>query len=581
MPVKRPDSVNIQRSGTNLGEATGIDFTGAGVSVTLSASRAQVSIAAGGAGGSVTSDELSAGDAALSVRIDTVSNQVSVLSQAVSVISQQVSVLSQTVSAGDAGLSVRIDTQSQGISVLSQQVSVLSQALSVVSNAASNALSVANAASNAASIVSQALSVAEAALSARINTQSQGISVLSQQVSVLSQAVSVADAALSVRINTQSQGISVLSQQVSVLSQANSAAHVSIMLAVSGESAARAAADTSLAGRVDSVAGKSLGGISGVSIGVLSDTQVLKWDSVQGQWINATDATGGAGGSVTSTELSAVSAAAASNIASVLSVANAASNAASIVSQAVSIVSVNAASALSIANAASAAAAAVSAAHTSLVSDVARISVNVSAISTAVSVLSNLFSTLRGGSAGAVLQKSGAGDFAWVWSTIAAGAGSVTSTELSARAPSLAASLYVTNGTQSIATSTANTNISGLSFAVGANQTWQFEGVLMVSTSATTVGMKLGASVPPLSSPKFMWARGQSFDDQGSLAVSANSAPISMLSVVAGLGFLEIRAIMNTTSSGVVQFTGAAIASATASPLHIISGSYMKAFRIK
>ena len=127
-----------------------------------------------------------------------------------------------------------------------------------LSNAASNALSVANAASNAASVVSQAvsvvsqaLSVQAAALSVRVDTQSQSISVLSlrlyssqltalvsvsglistdnrvsnaisvvsQAVSVLSQAVSVAQAALSVRIDTQSQGISVLSQQISALSQ--------------------------------------------------------------------------------------------------------------------------------------------------------------------------------------------------------------------------------------------------------------------------------------------------------------------------------------------------------------------------
>ena len=200
---------------------------------------------------SVLSQATSVAQAALSIRIDTQSQSISVISQqvsalsqagsvaqaalsvridtqsqAISVLSQAHSALSQAVSVADAALSVRVDTQSQAISVLSQQVSVLSQAISVVSNAASNALSVANAASNAASIVSQAVSVVSqalssqaAALSIRIDTQSQSVSVLSQQVSVMSQLLSVRDAALSVRIDTQSQAISVISQKVSVLSQ--------------------------------------------------------------------------------------------------------------------------------------------------------------------------------------------------------------------------------------------------------------------------------------------------------------------------------------------------------------------------
>lgn len=155
-------------------------------------------------------------------------------------LSQALSVLSVT----DAGLSTRIDTQSQAISVLSQAHSALSQAVSVISNVLSNEASVRSAAdlvlsnaisqeasvrsnvdsilSQAISVVSNAVSVGDAALSVRVDTQSQAISVLSQAHSVLSQAVSVADAALSVRVDTQSQSISVLSQQVSILSQAHS-----------------------------------------------------------------------------------------------------------------------------------------------------------------------------------------------------------------------------------------------------------------------------------------------------------------------------------------------------------------------
>src|SRR3990167_5030762 len=75
-----------------------------------------VSVTGGGAG-SATSQEVSVGDAALSIRIDTQSQSISVLSQAVSVISQQVSALSQAHS-----------VLSQAVSVLSSQVSVVSVA---------------------------------------------------------------------------------------------------------------------------------------------------------------------------------------------------------------------------------------------------------------------------------------------------------------------------------------------------------------------------------------------------------------------------------------------------------------------
>jgi hypothetical protein len=156
----------------------------------------------------ITALRLTSSDNALSVRIDTQSQGISVLSQQASVlsarvnsnstqmtsadnaISNAVSVEASVRTAADNALSVRIDTQSQGVSVLSQQVSALSQSLS-----------------------SQA-----AALSVRIDTQSQAISVISQQVSALSQSLSSQAAGLSVRIDTQSQGISVLSQQVSVMS---------------------------------------------------------------------------------------------------------------------------------------------------------------------------------------------------------------------------------------------------------------------------------------------------------------------------------------------------------------------------
>lgn len=207
-------------------EPTSAQFSALSQRVSVLENRVSVNSAAGGGSGSVTSQELSVAAAALSVRIDTVSN-------AVSIVSNALSALSQATSVADAALSVRIDTQSQGISALSNQVSVLSnlhsalsQAVSVLSVQVVSALSIANAASAAAAAVS-------ADLTSTRNILSNQISVLSQQVSALSQSVSSQVAALSVRIDTQSQSISVLSQQVSALSQDVSARFVSVNQSIS------------------------------------------------------------------------------------------------------------------------------------------------------------------------------------------------------------------------------------------------------------------------------------------------------------------------------------------------------------
>ena len=246
------------------------------------------------AGSNVTLTELADGHA-LQIdipAIDTVSNAISVVSQALSVLSQATSVadaalsvrvdavsqahsvLSQAVSVADAALSVRVDTVSQAHSVLSQSVSVLS-------NAASNALSVANAASNAASIVSQALSVeivnrvsADNALSALIDTVSNAAS----------NATSIA--------NTASNAASIVSQAVSVVS-----AYLD-QVALEDASGTSQPWDTLVAG-------------TNITFTELADGHALQIDATPGS------------ASVTSTELSAVSAQAASAI---VVVSNAVSN---------------------------------------------------------------------------------------------------------------------------------------------------------------------------------------------------------------------------------------------------------------
>ena len=342
---------------------------------------------------------------ALSTISTAASNALSVAdaaSNAASVVSNALSVLSQSVSTQAAALSVRIDTQSQSISVLSQQVSALSQAhsalsqvVSALSNAASNALSVANAASQAASVVSTAASNALSVANAASNAASNALSVAntaSNAASVVSQALSSQAAALSVRIDTQIQSVSVLSQQVSVLSQAHSALSqaVSLISAIgpllslqnvdaSAVSAgcpvyAFTSADTFKRANAGAAATKNVLGLvadSAIAVSALGRIQVYgrltlttgQWDSITGQVGGLTagskyylDASVGlltttagirpVGVALSTTEMeifpllvdddtSAISAVstAASNA---LSVANAASNATSVVSQALS-----------------------------------------------------------------------------------------------------------------------------------------------------------------------------------------------------------------------------------------------------
>ena len=193
----------------------------------------------------------------------------------------------------------------------------VSNAVSIVSTAASNALSVANAASNAASIVSnavsvvsqavsvlsQANSVAHAALSVRVDTQSQSISVISQQVSalsqahsalsqavsVLSQATSVAQAALSVRIDTQSQSISVISQQVSALSQAHSA--LSQAVSVLSNAASNALSVANAASNAASIVSANLATLS-LAVSILSQRVSVLVSSISARSVGAVSTRG-------------------------------------------------------------------------------------------------------------------------------------------------------------------------------------------------------------------------------------------------------------------------------------------------
>lgn len=153
---------------------------------------------------------------------DLQSNAISTLSDSHTSLVDRVSVLSSQVTSADGALSVRIDTQSQAISVISQQVSALSQAISALSNTNSAAHVSIN---QAISVVSNAVSIvsaAQATTSAAVTSVNNRVSNISADVTSIRSVVS----SLSTRLSD-------LTSVVSALSQANSAAHASINQAIS------------------------------------------------------------------------------------------------------------------------------------------------------------------------------------------------------------------------------------------------------------------------------------------------------------------------------------------------------------
>jgi len=496
-----PSDWNAEHTLSDVGSQTSLDALSNAVSVlsnTNSAEHAALSVRIDnvtGGNGSVTSTEVSAGDAAVSA-------------QAASALSQALSVLS----VNDAGLSVRIDTQSDKISILSQQHSVLSQAHSALSQAVSV---LSNVVSNEASVRTSA----DNALSVRIDTQSQAISVISQQVSALSQAHSVLSqahsvlsntnsaehAALSVRIDTQSQAVSVLSQQVSVLSQAHSAlsqAHSVLSNVVSDIKSA-----------VSNVSCTSAGGGSATGLQAVVDALSNKISTI----------VAGAA-SVTSNEFSALS-------------------------SKLSNISCRAFSAAGSAN------------------------TSVKGLQSVIDRISNTFSNSF--SAGSVISS----DLASVKSVV------------SVKAPWNQAVYMVISDTQST-TASALTDVSGIVLTVGANETWRFQGAIVIQQSAANTGLRMGFSVPPLSTPRFaifdcISAAGQASAAGngaalGQLQVSGNSIILSLTSTPIAAAQIPVRfeGLLNTTSSGTVRLMAAGVNSTTASSLNILGG-YMMAFRLK
>lgn len=496
------------------------------VSHALSALIDRVSANSGtGGGGSVTSAELQAVSAAAASGITTASNAISVETanriSAVDVVSNAVSALSQTNSANHVSINGRIDTVSNAVSVVSQALSALSQTNSAAHVSIDGRVtSVANAVSvvsNALSALSQTNSVDHAALSNRITS-----------VAGLAGGGSVTSTELSAAVAGQSTRTDSVANAVSVLSNANSAAHVSID------------------GRVTSVANAV--SVLSQALSVLSQTNSAAHVSIDGRVTSVANAV-----SVVSQALSALSqtnsvdhAALSNRITSVAGLAGGGSVTSNELSAAI-----------------------------------AGQSARTDSVFSVLSVLINRVSA-----------NSGTG-----------GAGSVTSVEvkdiasaLSVRIDTVSAAAAAAGGPQirkvvnvQSTNGSALVDISGLVLTVAANETWEIQGMIALSTSATTVGLRMGYSVPPLSTPRFGYfcrlSGGQSAGiagGAGQLQVSGASINMSITGAgpAGGVYVITSKHVMNVASAGTVRLMYAGIASTTASPIHIMPGSYLKGIKI-
>jgi hypothetical protein len=147
--------------------------------------------------------------------------------------------------------------------------------------------------------------------------------------------------------------------------------------------------------------------------------------------------------------------------------------------------------------------------------------------------------------------------------------------------------IRIVSNTQST-NGSALVDISGLVLTVAADQTWEVQGMLLVSASAATVGFKGGCSVPVLSLPRFLQftriSQGQSagmIGGGGLLQVSGASQQLSLAALGGVLVGITYQGVFNVASAGTFRMMYAGIASTAASPVHIMPGSYMKAIRLK
>jgi len=299
------------RSAANVSLAQGISVVSQALSAETSARTAAV-------------NTVSAAVVSVNDRVSGISANVSTISANVTSIAGRLDTVSNLVSTVASALSARINTVSNAVSALSvgalKGVSAptpLDQQVLLWDSVKAQWIPQSVAAGGVGSVTSNELSAAALGLSTRIDTQSQGISVLSQQVSALSQSLSSQAAGLSVRIDTVSNAASInsaailsVNNRVSGISAAVSSLSADLTSTqnrVSANSALVSTIASALSARIDTVSqalsALVLDSVKNVSVPSPSDQQVLTWNSAQAQWVAVSVAAGS--GSVTSNELSA------------------------------------------------------------------------------------------------------------------------------------------------------------------------------------------------------------------------------------------------------------------------------------
>jgi hypothetical protein len=218
----------------------------------------------------------------------------------------------------------------------------------------------------------------------------------------------------------------------------------------------------------------------------------------------------------------------------------------------------------------------------------------IDSVANAISVISQQVSILSVAVAAASNYASVASNAASVASnaaSVALQAASVASNAASVAVAAVAGvpdhQIRIVSNTQSIAVSTM-TDISGLILTLSAGETWRIEGMVLISTSVGTVGLNMGCSVAPLSTPRFLrfgrLSAGQSagyLGGGGMMQVSGSSVFLSAANVGGVLVGIEVMGVFNVASAGIFQLQAKGLASVAASPLHIMPGSFLLCHKIK
>lgn len=422
---------------------------------------------------------------------------------------------------------------SQAVSLVSAAQAVTSAAVTSVNAVNSNQASAITANSAQMTSADNAISAAVASLASVMSSRTSAIQANSAQMTsadnAISNAVSIVSAATASLASVMSSRTSAIQANSAQMTSADNAISQAVSL-VSAAQAVTSAAVTSVNQIVSALSQRLsalvLDSIANVSAGSPGDQQVLTWNSAAAQWVASTITAGV--GSVTSAE----------------------------VVDAVSVETANRVSANNV-----------------ISNTVSALGVSVTAVSNAVSILSDAHTSL----VNRVSANSGTG-----------GAASVTSNELSVKAPWTAAQIRIMS-TQQSTTGSALVDLSGLVLTVAGGERWEVDGMVAFSTSAAGAGLRMGWSVPPLSTPRFgrfiLASGAQSAGIGGGAAavqVSGNSILLSATTMVAGAATpVTFRYIFDVASAGTIRLMACGIASTTASPLQILAGSYFKAFRLK